>query len=88
MIVDCIVFFNEFDLLEARLHELEPVVDRFVICEATKTFSGHPKPLWLTEHPEVYHHLKDRVEHVVMDTYDGLDLSDAWALMNADNCPC
>ena len=85
MIVDCCPFFNEHAVLEARLHELAPVVDRFVICEATLTHSGHPKPLHLTDHPEVYAPWADRVEHVVMDTYDGIDLTDAWAIEHAQH---
>jgi beta-1,4-mannosyl-glycoprotein beta-1,4-N-acetylglucosaminyltransferase len=83
MTVDCFPFFNEVALLEARLHELAPVVDRFVICEGTRTFSGQPKPLWLSECREVYAPFADRVDHLVMDTYAGLDLTDAWALEHA-----
>ena len=42
-IYDCFTFFNELDLLELRLMELYDVVDKFVIVEANKTFSGKPK---------------------------------------------
>ena len=83
MIVDCFPFFNEFALLEARLYELAPVVDRFVICEATLTFSGHPKPLWLSDRKEVYAPFADKVDHLVMNTYDDINLTDAWALEHA-----
>jgi beta-1,4-mannosyl-glycoprotein beta-1,4-N-acetylglucosaminyltransferase len=41
-IFDCFTFFNELDLLEIRLHELAPVVDRFVIAESPVTFTGRP----------------------------------------------
>jgi hypothetical protein len=44
MIYDCFTFMNELDLLELRLRYLDPVVDKFVIVEADKTFSGKPKP--------------------------------------------
>jgi beta-1,4-mannosyl-glycoprotein beta-1,4-N-acetylglucosaminyltransferase len=43
-IYDCFSFFNEWDLLEIRLNELNDVVDKFVIVEADKTFSGIKKP--------------------------------------------
>lgn len=33
-VFDCFPFFNEMDLLDLRLHELDSVVDRFVICES------------------------------------------------------
>ncbi|MBW2533223.1 MAG: glycosyl transferase GT17 family protein, partial [Deltaproteobacteria bacterium] len=43
MIYDCFPFFNELDLLKIRLEELRPVVDRFVLVEATRTFGGAVK---------------------------------------------
>ncbi|MBO9668238.1 MAG: N-acetylglucosaminyltransferase, partial [Bdellovibrio sp.] len=36
-VYDCFSFFNELDLLEIRLNELDSVVDHFVLMEATKT---------------------------------------------------
>lgn len=38
-IYDCFLFYNEFDLLEIRLNELNEVVDKFVICASKFTFS-------------------------------------------------
>jgi len=49
MIVDCFLFFNELDLLEIRLHELDSKVDRFILVEADRTFSGAPKPYYFLE---------------------------------------
>lgn len=49
MIVDCFTFFNEFDILEIRLHEMDPWVDLFVLVESAETFSGNSKPLWFEE---------------------------------------
>jgi beta-1,4-mannosyl-glycoprotein beta-1,4-N-acetylglucosaminyltransferase len=48
-IYDCFTFFNELDLLEIRLNELNDVVDYFVIVEGKKTFQNNPKPLFLLE---------------------------------------
>lgn len=45
MIYDCFTFFNELDLLEIRLEELNSVVDKFVIIEAKQTHSGLKKEL-------------------------------------------
>lgn len=42
--IDCFTFYNENDVLEIRLQELYPVVDKFVIIQASETFRGHPKP--------------------------------------------
>ena len=44
-IVDTFIFYNELDMLEFRLKELNDVVDHFVLVEADKTFAGNPKPL-------------------------------------------
>lgn len=43
MVYDCIPFFNELDILKLRLHILDPIVDQFVIEEATVTFSGEKR---------------------------------------------
>lgn len=44
MIFDCFTYFNEEEILKIRLHELNDVVDRFVIVEAETTFTGMSKP--------------------------------------------
>lgn len=44
MIYDCIMFNDELDLLEIRLHH-HAFVDRFILIESTHTYSGQPKPL-------------------------------------------
>lgn len=46
MLFDCFPFFNEFDLLEMRLETLDHVVDKFILVEATKTFTNKDKPLY------------------------------------------
>jgi len=45
MIYDCFTFFNELELLEIRLNELNPYVDKFLIVESTYTFAGRSKKL-------------------------------------------
>jgi len=52
MIFDCFPFFNELDLLEIRMHELDAVVDYFVIAESEKTHQGNAKPLYFKENRE------------------------------------
>jgi beta-1,4-mannosyl-glycoprotein beta-1,4-N-acetylglucosaminyltransferase len=46
MIIDCFPFFKELDLLEIRLNELDPVIDYFVLVEASKTQSKLDKPFY------------------------------------------
>ena len=67
MIYDCFMFFDELDLLEIRLEELYPVVDKFVLCEALKTFSGKPKELVYAANKDRYARFHDKIEHIVCD---------------------
>lgn len=54
MIVDVFMFNQEFDMLDCRLYELEGVVDRFIAIEADHTFTGEPKPYYLSERSHDY----------------------------------
>ncbi|WP_241560085.1 hypothetical protein [Solirhodobacter olei] len=66
---DCFPFFNEFDLLEIRLNELDGVVDSFVIIEAGETFSGKPKPYWLEENFDRFSQFRDKIIHLKIDRF-------------------
>lgn len=77
-IFDCFTFFNELDLLELRLSELAPVVDRFVIAESPLTFTGREKPLFFEQNRARFAPYLDKIEHVVVrDMQDGPGTS-AW----------
>ena len=52
-IVDIVRFAFEIDLLEIRMHELNDVVDNFVIYEGSHTDQGIPKPF-------IFHRYRDR----------------------------
>jgi beta-1,4-mannosyl-glycoprotein beta-1,4-N-acetylglucosaminyltransferase len=65
-VYDCFTFFNELDLLEVRLNELDGVVDRFVLCESPYTFRGQPKPLVFQENRARFARFLPKIEHVVV----------------------
>lgn len=65
-VVDAISFFNELDLLELRLTELDAAVDRFVIVEATRTHKGTLKPLYYAEHKARFAQWEQKIVHVVV----------------------
>lgn len=71
MIYDCFPFFNELDVLDIRLNELNDVVDRFVLVEATHTFQNEPKPLYFNENKQRYKQFLPKIEHVVVDKFPG-----------------
>lgn len=82
MIYDCFSFFDELMLLEIRLKELNPVVDRFVLVEATHTHSGQPKRLYYNEvkDNEVFAPFRDKIEHIVFEMEPN---ADRWVNENA-----
>ena len=49
VIVDCCLWFNEWDALKWRLQSLENLVDVFVVVEGDVTFQGEPKSWRLTD---------------------------------------
>ena len=66
-VFDCFPFFNELDLLEMRFHELNDVVDVFVLAESTLTFKGHPKPLYFNDHKHKFRPFLEKIRHVIVE---------------------
>ncbi|WP_052710047.1 glycosyltransferase [Azospirillum thiophilum] len=65
-VFDCFQFYNELDLLEVRLAELYPVVDRFVLVEATYTHAGAAKPLHYADNRARFAAYADKIIHIVV----------------------
>jgi beta-1,4-mannosyl-glycoprotein beta-1,4-N-acetylglucosaminyltransferase len=64
MIIDCFPFFNELDVLEIRLNELNSVVDKFVLVEADRTQSLLPKPYYFEGNKERFSKFIDKIVHI------------------------
>jgi beta-1,4-mannosyl-glycoprotein beta-1,4-N-acetylglucosaminyltransferase len=74
MIYDIFSFNNELDMLELRLNILDPYVDKFVLVEADKTFSGVDKPLYYEENKERFEKFHDKIIHYkVLDSPQSFD---------------
>ena len=69
MVYDCFIFFNELDLLEIRLNELNEVVDKFVLIEANKTFQNNHKPYYFEENKERFSPFLNKIIHIKLDKY-------------------
>lgn len=67
MIVDTFMFFNELDLLDIRLEYLDPVVDKFVLVEATFTQLGKPKELFFEKNRLRYKKYWPKIHHLIVD---------------------
>jgi beta-1,4-mannosyl-glycoprotein beta-1,4-N-acetylglucosaminyltransferase len=61
MLIDCFMFYNESDVLEARLTLLEDYVDLFVLVESEVTHLGSKKKLYFE--PERFK--KWNIKHVI-----------------------
>ena len=73
MIVDCCLWFNEWDALKWRLQSLENLVDVFVVVEGDRSFQGEPKSWRLTDRWAEFSRWSDRM------MWERVDLSgDNW----------
>lgn len=64
-ILDCIPFYQGNLLFELRLKTLNHLVDKFVVCEATKTHSGSKKDLCFDLNR--FKKITDKIEYIVVD---------------------
>lgn len=69
MVIDCFTFNGEFEMLEIRLQILSQYVDKFIIIEATKTFSGIPKPLYYQQNSDLFKQWHNKIEYFIIDDY-------------------
>src|SRR5260221_6564173 len=66
MIYDCFLFNNELEILDIRLHELDSVVDKFVLVESTVTHSGKPKELFFKKNKDLFKIYKNKILHIII----------------------
>jgi beta-1,4-mannosyl-glycoprotein beta-1,4-N-acetylglucosaminyltransferase len=78
MLYDCFTFFNELDLLELRLNELDSVIDKFVLVEATKTHQFKDKPLYYEMNKERFKKFHDKIIHVIVNEYPSNPDHESW----------
>lgn len=78
MIYDCFNFYNEFELLDIRLAELDSIVDKFILAESTVTFTNKKKPLFFAQNKKRYKKYLDKIIHVVID--DSPDVTLPWII--------
>lgn len=69
MVYDCFIFFNELDLLEIRLNELNGVVDKFVLVEADRTFQNTEKSFIFEENKERFSKFLHKIIHIKLTKY-------------------
>ena len=77
-IYDMFPFNGEFVMLEMKLAEMGPWVDKFILVEASETFSGKPKPLYFAENRERFAAFADKIVYVRVDRFPEY-LTSPWA---------
>jgi len=68
-IIDCFIFYNEFDLLTYRLNLLNDVIDYFVLVESRHTFVGKEKSLFYNENKHLFERFNHKIIHVIIDDF-------------------
>lgn len=84
MVYDMFPFFNELELLEIRLNELDSVVDVFILAEARHTFQKKPKDLIFEQNKDRFAKFLPKIRHVIVDELPGFFYKwrrpDAWVV--------
>ena len=62
-IIDCITFYDENLITNARFEILKDVVDKFIVCESMFDHSGNPKKINFKLKNKIF---SDKVEHIIM----------------------
>ena len=66
-VIDAFMFFDELDLLEIRLHELDPLVDHFVIIEALERHgSAQGKPATLRDNWSRVKGFEHKIKYILL----------------------
>lgn len=76
-VFDCTMFFDEYEMLLARMNILRDVVDYHIICEAHETHSGKPKSLNFKDNRHLFKEFESKIVYVCVEQLsDGI--RDSW----------
>ncbi len=64
-LIDCFMYFDEDLMLDIRLNTLGDIVDKFVICEATRDHAGNKKNLNFKR--ENFLNFKNKIDYIVVE---------------------
>lgn len=81
-VIDTFTYNGEFATLKLHLSILSPYVDRFLIVEANKTFTGNDKPLYFFRDQRFFKEWWPKIDYYVVNDWDDVEL---WGL--ATNSP-
>ena len=65
-VIDCFTFYNELDMLEFRLNEINEIVDYFVLVECIKTHTNNDNKLYFENNKERFSKFLDKIIHIIV----------------------
>jgi beta-1,4-mannosyl-glycoprotein beta-1,4-N-acetylglucosaminyltransferase len=74
MIYDIFTYNGEMKTLQLHLGVLNDYVDRFIIVEANKTFTGKNKPLYLPRHEQYIREYWKKIDYYIVNEWDDVKL--------------
>lgn len=74
MVLDIFTYNGEKDILRLHLGVLNDYVDKFIIVEANKTFTGNTKPLFFFREQNHFKKYWNKIEYYVVDNWDDVAL--------------
>ncbi|KAF8907981.1 glycosyltransferase family 17 protein [Mucidula mucida] len=77
-LLDAILMSSELDLLEIRLNELSPTVDRFFIIESNATFTGLPKETYFANNRKRFAQFEKKISYRFVPGYPLKEGQTAW----------
>lgn len=67
MILDCFTFFDELDMLEIRLNILYKHVDKFILTESNRSYTGRPKDFIFEKNRDRFAQWNDKIIYHKLD---------------------
>jgi beta-1,4-mannosyl-glycoprotein beta-1,4-N-acetylglucosaminyltransferase len=80
MIYEAFMFLNEFDMLDLKLQEHGPYVDKFIITESNRNFNQIEKPYIFMDQYDRYHKYHDKI---IYQKFDASHYKEGWDTQNA-----
>ena len=66
-IIDCFLFYNELDMLEFRLTELNEHVDYFIILDSDFDFAGNKKDSMFESNKNRFDSWKEKIQYFLVE---------------------
>lgn len=73
-VIDCFTYNGEMKVAQIHFGVLAPYVDKFIVIEANKTFSGFDKPLYFFRDQRYFKEWWKKIEYCVVNDWDDTDI--------------